>query len=102
MPSANDSPKRNGRQVQQRRLCRAGHAAPHAPGNLRAFVQATLRKPGKTGKSSNVRFASTRVDRCRFEEHQARGLQLQGPSLASIFMDPETVRDDYAQRRIHR
>jgi len=50
-------PPRHGDQLQWRHLRGAGFPAPHA-GNLRAFVQASLRSI-RTGKSSDIRLSST-------------------------------------------
>ena len=57
MPSANDL--RKGMAIKYNNdVCVVLDMQHRTPGNLRAFVQATLRSL-KTGKSSNVRFAST-------------------------------------------
>ena len=57
MPSANDL--RKGMAIKYNNdICVVLDMQHRTPGNLRAFVQATLRSL-KTGKSSNVRFAST-------------------------------------------
>ncbi len=57
MPSANDL--RKGMAIKYNNdVCIVLDMQHRTPGNLRAFVQATLRSL-KTGKSSNVRFSST-------------------------------------------
>jgi elongation factor P len=61
------------------------------PGNLRAFVQATLRSL-KTGKSSNVRFAST--EPIETVSMTTRDLEYSYKDQAGYhFMDPETYED---------
>lgn len=58
------------------------------PGNLRAFVQATIRSI-KTGKSSDVRFASTeRVDVIPMMTRKMEFSYMDGSDY--VFSDPET------------
>ncbi|HYE33404.1 MAG TPA: elongation factor P [Methylomirabilota bacterium] len=58
------------------------------PGNLRAFVQATIRSI-KTGKSSDVRFASTeRVDVIPMMTRKMEFSYMDGTDY--VFSDPET------------
>src|SRR5919206_755747 len=58
------------------------------PGNLRAFVQATLRSI-KTGKSSDVRFSSTeRIDVIPMQTRKMEFSYKDGDDY--VFSDPET------------
>src|SRR5579863_4598653 len=58
------------------------------PGNLRAFVQATLRSI-RTGKSSNVRFSSTET--VELVDVSRRKLEYSYKDQDGfVFMDPET------------
>jgi elongation factor P len=58
------------------------------PGNLRAFVQATIRSI-KTGKSSDVRFSSTeRIDVVPLTTRKMEFSYLEGEDY--VFSDPET------------
>src|ERR1700739_36396 len=61
---------------------------PRTPGNLRAFVQATLRSI-RTGKSSNVRFSSTET--VELVDVNRRKLEYSYKDQDGyVFMDPET------------
>jgi elongation factor P len=66
------------------------------PGNLRAFVQATLRSI-RTGKSSDVRFSSTEKIEPVPMITKKDGIQLQG-RRGFVFTDPETTKRSRSRR----
>jgi elongation factor P len=68
------------------------------PGNLRAFVQATLRSI-RTGKSSNVRFSSTET--VELVEVTRRKLEYSYKDQDGyVFMDPETYETETLQAEL--
>ncbi|MGD0017573.1 MAG: elongation factor P [Verrucomicrobiia bacterium] len=87
MPSANDL--RKGMTVRYNNdVCVVEDMQHRTPGNLRAFVQATLRSL-KSGKSSNVRFAST--ESIEVVSMTTRQLDFSYKDRNGYhFMDPET------------
>src|SRR6266478_622168 len=87
MPSANDP--RRGMAIKSNGDVTVVLDMQHrTPGNLRAFVQATLRSL-KTGKTSNVRFAST--ESIAVVNMHTRDLDYSYKDQAGYhFMDPET------------
>ncbi len=90
MPSANDL--RKGMAIKYNNdICVVLDMQHRTPGNLRAFVQATLRSL-KTGKSSVVRFSSTEP----IEQVSMTTRQLEysyKDQTGYHFMDPETYED---------
>src|SRR5258706_4905634 len=90
MPSANDL--RKGMAVKYNNDVTVVLDMQHrTPGNLRAFVQATLRSL-KTGKSSNVRFAST--ESIEVVSMMTRQIDYSYKDQSGYhFMDPETYED---------
>jgi len=97
MPSANDL--RKGMAIKYNNdVCVVLDMQHRTPGNLRAFVQATLRSL-KTGKSRTS--ASPRPSRSSsFRRTPSRRFQLQDQA-GFHFMDPETYETINAQRRIY-
>ena len=87
MPSANDL--RKGMAIKYNNdVCVVLDMQHRTPGNLRAFVQATLRSL-KTGKSSNVRFAST--ESIEVVSKNTKPVDFSFKDQAGYhFMDPET------------
>ena len=69
------------------------------PGNLRAFVQATIRSI-RTGKSSNMRFSSTET--VELVDVNRRKLEYSYKDQDGyVFMDPENFRNGDVSARAH-
>jgi elongation factor P len=90
MPSANDMRKGMGIRYNND-ICMVLDMQHRTPGNLRAFVQATIRSL-KTGKSSLVRFAST--EPIEVVNMTTRRVDYSYKDQSGYhFMDPETYED---------
>ena len=87
MPTANDL--RRGMAINYNGdICVVLDSQHRTPGNLRAFVQATLRSI-KTGKSSNVRFSSTEpIEAIPMSVRKMDFSYMDGEDF--VFSDPET------------
>ncbi len=99
MPSANDL--RKGMAIKYNSdVCVVLDMQHRTPGNLRAFVQATLRSL-KTGKSSIVRFAST--ESIEVVSKNTKPVDFSFKDQTGFhFMDPETYETITRHRGIHR
>jgi len=85
MPSANDL--RKGMAIKYMAMSPCTRYAARTPGNLRAFVQATLRSLKTGSRPTSARLH--RVDRSRADEHQDIDFSYKDQG-GYHFMDPET------------
>ena len=87
MPSANDIRKGQAL-IYNNDVCVVLECTHRTPGNLRAFVQVTLRSL-KTGKSTDVRFSSTeKVETVALRNRRMEFSYKEGADF--VFTDPET------------